>query len=305
MEIAELLAPLFLLILAGAVLHRVGLLPVEIIGGINRLLYWVGLPAVVFHSLAIADDVGGTMGPLLAVLVIATCASVGLAWSWSALLRIAPAGRGTFVQAAFRGNLSFIGLPLLLTVPGVPTGPAVMAMAPMLIIYNAVAVASLLASQHRSNASMWSTIGRQIVRNPIIASSVAGAAWHYAGWSLPKWAERSLASLAEMALPLALLCIGAALLTVPLRGNHRIATVAALHKTVVSPAIGYGIGRLLGLDAPSLLAALLCLACPTAAVSYTMVKQLGGDEAVAASTVVLSALLAVPVLAVILAWFAV
>lgn len=303
MAILELLAPIFVLIALGAALHRGGLMPEPLIGGINRLLYWVGLPVVVFHSLATAAHEAGAMGPLLGVLLISTGLSVAIAAGGALVLRVPPATRGTFVQAAYRGNLSFIGLPLLLSVPGVPRAPAVLAMAPMLVIYNAVAVAVLLGSQHEAGWRMWRPIAREIGRNPIILASLLGAVWHYAAWPLPPVAERPLGALAEMALPLALLCIGAALLTVPVRGNRRIALAASLHKVVLSPLIGYAVGRLTGLDDGALLAALLCLACPTAAVSYTMVRQIGGDDGLAASAVVLSAILSAPALAVILAWF--
>lgn len=304
MVILDLLAPIFALIALGALLQRTGLLGTEMIPPLNRLLYWMGLPVVVFYSLAVAEPDSGAYGPLLRVLVLATGVSVALAWVWSWLLRMPRKGRGTFVQAAFRGNLSFIGLPLLLTVPGVPTAPAMMAMAPMLILYNVIAVTVLLASQPGDERGRWRPILREIVRNPIILASLAGAVWHEAGWRLPTAVELTLRSLAQMTLPLALLCIGAALLTVPLRGNRRIATVAAVHKVALSPLIGYGIGRAFQVDPPTLLAALLCLACPTAAVSYTMARQFDGDEAMAATAVVLSAVLSAPALAVVLAWFA-
>ena len=302
-SILALLAPLFVLIALGALLHRIGLMPAELITGVNRLLYWIGLPVVVFHSLATAERESGAMGPLLAVLLLATAASVLLAWGWTALLGVPGAAKGTFVQAAYRGNLSFIGLPLLLSVPQVPRAPAVLAMAPMLIVYNAVAVTVLLASQPETGTRMWRLIGREIGRNPIILASLAGAVWHYAGWPLPRVVERPLAALADMTLPLALLSIGAALMTVPIRGNRRFATVAALHKVLVSPLLGYAAGRLLGLEPGALLAALLCLTCPTAAISYTMVRQMGGDEALAASSVVLSSIFSAPALALVLLWF--
>lgn len=305
MAVLELLSPVFLIIVLGAALCRVGLMPAELIGGINRLLYWVGLPIAVFHSLVVADPEPGGTAPLVTVLLVATALSVAVAGAWTLLFRVPSGARGTFVQAGFRGNLVFVGLPLLLTIPAVPAAPAVMALMPMLIVYNAIAVLLLLAAHHELGWQTWRPLTREIVRNPIILSSVAGALWHHAGWVLPRIVERPLDSVAKMALPLALLCIGAALMTVPLRGNRRIATVAALHKVAVSPLIGYGIGRLMGLDAPAMLAVLIYLACPTAAISYTMVRQIGGDEAVAASVVVISAVLSVPALAVILAFFAV
>jgi hypothetical protein len=116
--------------------------------------------------------------------------------------------------------------------------------------------------------------------------------------------ERTLGSLAKMTLPLALLTIGAALMTVPLKGNRWQALAAASFKTVVSPLIGYGLGRAWGLSAGEMLTVVLCLACPGAAISYTMVKQLGGDEGLAATSIVFSTVLAVPALAVVLAWMA-
>ena len=300
MAILELLAPLFLLILLGALLNRIQLMPADLIGGVNRLIYWVGLPVVVFHSLVTAPPEAGDAGLLLVVLISATLVSIALTAVWAWLLRLPVSDRGTFIQGAFRGNLSFIGLPLLLTVPGVPRAPAVLAMAPMLILYNAAAVTVLLASRHQAGWKMLGPVVREIARNPIILASVAGALWHFTGWSSPRLLEGTLRAISQMTLPLALLCIGAALMTVPVRGRRGIALAAAVHKVALSPLIGYGIARAVGLDGGALLAALLYLTCPTAAVSYTMVKQIGGDEGLAASTVVISCLLSAPALALIL-----
>ena len=47
---------------------------------------------------------------------------------------------------------------------------------------------------------------------------------------------------------------------------------------------------------------LVALACPTAVASYTMAGELGGDEAMAAQTVVGSTAASAVVLVVILAW---
>lgn len=305
MAIIDLLAPIFLIIALGAGLQRGGLLPPAVIAGVNQLLYWVGLPVAVFHSLAVAEHTAASMGAMLTVLLIATGLNVGLAWGTAAAMRVQPAARGTFVQAAYRGNLSFIGLPLLLTVPGVPTAPAVLAMAPMLIVYNAVAVTVLLASRHAVGVGMWRPIAREIARNPIIIASLLGAAFYLADGRLPVALDLTLGALARMALPLALLTIGGALMTVPLRGNRAAAVAASIFKVAVSPLVGYAVGRWFGLSGPEMLAVLLFMTCPSAAISYTMVKQMGGDEGVAASAIVISAVLSVPALVVVLALFAV
>jgi len=98
------------------------------------------------------------------------------------------------------------------------------------------------------------------------------------------------------------LCIGGALVTTPFRGNRRIAIAAAVFKTLLSPLIGYGVARAMRLDPGETRVVLILMACPTAAISYTMVRQLGGDEAVAASSIVLSTLFSSIALSIVIAF---
>lgn len=304
MTVLNLLAPIFSLILLGAGLQRGGMLTRDLVEGITRLLYWVGLPAAVFHAMVKADLSGAGVGPLLTAMGGVTL--IMAAWSWliAPRLRISAADRGTFVQAAFRGNLSFIALPLLLTVPGVEIGPAMLTFAPMVLIYNAVAVLVLSLSRGGSIGETSRTTVIEILRNPIMLA--AGGGLLYALWigDLPIAADRSLGALAQMALPLALLCIGATLTSVPIAGRKRAASWAAAHKVIFSPLLGYASGRLLGLDEPSMLILLICLSVPTASISYTMAKRMGGDEVLAATAVVYSALASMISLSVVIALFA-
>jgi predicted permease len=303
--VLNLLGPIFLLIALGAALQKGGMFSPEVIAGVNRLLYWVGLPAAVFHSLATAGRVGAEAGGIVAVLALGTVVVLLLVLGLGRLLGVGTGDLGTFLQAGFRGNLSFVGLPLLLTVPGIPQAAAILALAPILVLYNALAVTALLMSRPQPGRRVSVAVVLGIGRNPIILASLAGWAWHAAGWPLTLAVERTLGSLASMALPLALLTVGAALLAVPIRGRRQWALATAACKTILSPLVGYLIGRWWGLGDGEMLAVLLCMACPTAAVSYTMVKQLGGDEGLAASGIVFSTVLALPALAVVLALFAV
>lgn len=306
MDVVNLLAPIFLIIALGAGLQRGGLLPTEVVAGINRLLYWVGLPSAVFHSLVVARGGAEGFGVLLGVMAAATLLNAALAWLEAPALGVAATARGTYTQAAFRGNLSFIALPLLLSVPGVPVGRTMLAFAPMLILHNALTVVVLLVSQHKSGGRMWRTVIFEIGRNPIIVASLAGVTAHVVGWVPPQAALTTLQALAQMALPLALLCVGAALVGGPVRSSRRVLPVlTSLHKVVVAPVLGYVLARWIGLDRPSLLALMICLACPTAAVSYTMVKQIGGDENLAANAVVFSSVASAVSLGLVIALFAV
>jgi malate permease and related proteins len=305
LTVLTLLAPIFLLIALGAALQKGDMIGPEGFAGINRLLYWVGLPAAVFHSLATAGQVGAAAGGIMAVLALGTLVVVALVLGLGRLLGVVAADLGTFLQAGFRGNLSFVALPLILTVPGIPQAAAVLALAPILVVYNAIAVMALLMSRPQPGRRVSWAVVTGISRNPIILASLVGWGWHALGWPLGSAMERTLGALAQMALPLALLTVGAALLSVPLRGRRAWALATALCKTLLSPLVGYLIGRVWGLGPGEMLTVLLCMACPTAAVSYTMVKQLGGDEGLAATGIVFSTVLSLPALVVVLVLYSI
>lgn len=300
-DIIVILGPIFLTIALGAVLQRAGFFAPDFLSGTNKLTYWVGLPVLVLISLVMADHGDAEVGRLLSALVVTTVLCIGLAWMTARLIGVKPGGEGTWTQAAFRGNLTFVGLPLILTMPDIPKTAAILSMAPLLLVFNGGSVALLLISRHRGNLGMGRMVLREIVRNPIIIASVVGGILYVLNGSLGLTVERSLVQISRMAVPLALICIGGALVTTPFRGNRRVAVYAALFKTVMSPLIGYGVGRLLGLNAGEMRVVLVLMACPTATVSYIMVRQLGGDENVAANSIVLSTLFSMIALSVVLA----
>lgn len=302
MVLLSVLLPLLLVIALGALLEWRRFFGPGFIAGANRLTYWVALPVVVLHSLATAEHAETDVQGLLAVLIGATVLGVALAWALARAIGIEGSSVGTWVQAAFRGNLTFVGLPLLLTLPDVPRTAAILALGPLLVAFNGFSVVLLLASRERSDQPAWRVALRELARNPIILASLLGGSLYLLDVRLWEPLERTLGQVGRMAVPLALLSIGSALVATPLRGNLRSAVLAACFKSVVSPLIGLGLARLAQLDPGATRVVLLLLACPTAGISYTMVRELGGDEAVAAASIVISTGLSAVSLAVILAW---
>ena len=302
MALLPVLLPLLLVIALGAFLEWRRFFAPGFIAGANRLTYWVALPVVVLHSLATAEHAETDVQGLLIVLIGATFAGVALAWLVARAIGVEGASVGTWVQAAFRGNLTFVGLPLLLMLPDVPRTAAILALGPLLVAFNGLSVVLLLASRERSDQPAWRLALRELARNPIILASILGVSLYLL--NVPIWVplERTLAQVGRMAVPLALLSIGSALVATPLRGNVRLAVLAACFKSVISPLIGLGLARLLLLDPGATRVVLLLRACPTAGISYTMVRELGGDQAIAAASIVISTGLSAVSLAVILTW---
>ena len=307
--VLELLGPIFLLVVLGAALQRGGFFRPGVVPGLNRLCYWVGLPALIVASLARGGaGAGGGWeawgGVTLGAMAGATVMAAMLGWALSGVLRLPWLERGTFTQAFFRGNLAFVGLPILLKAPGVEAATVMLLLAPMMVLYNVLAVGALVASRHGLGFATLRPLAGEWLRNPIIWASVIGGLAYARGWVLPQAAGEAVTLLGRMSVPLALVTIGAVLAALPTGAWCGASWAAVAGKALVSPLLGWGLAAWIGITGAERLMLLVGLACPTAVASYTMAGEMGGDEALAAQTVVLSTLASAPVLALILAFCA-
>jgi predicted permease len=307
--ILSVLAPTFLLIAFGAVLLRSGFVSPEFLREGNRMVYWFGLPALLFNELATASlSVAGPAKLMVGTMLAATAALIVLSYAGARLLRLPSSATGTFVQGAFRGNLAFVGLPIVyslpasLTVHGVPVRTiAVLTVAPMLVVYNVVGILVLLASQLDVQRLSGRYLLQQIVTTPPLVATLAGLAYAVTGWPWPAVLHETFDALAQLALPLALLGIGGALITTPFGGAWLSPLSAALLKTAAAPALGWLCGQWLGLGPLELKLVMVLLATPTAVISYTKVVEMEGSPALASGSIVFSTALSILSLVAILA----
>ena len=318
MYVLNTLAPVFLIIALGAVLRRTGFLSAAVFAGINRLVYWVALPIVLFFKLAVRDApaAGGAgaeaaaAGQLLLLLLTGQAGAVLAGYLAARGQKLPAASAGALVQGAFRGNLVYVGLPVLIHAFSTTAGADAAARAERIAIlsfvgivpaYNVVAVVVLLAGRHSLRRGTATTIVRSLSTNPLILGTVAGALASLAGLPMPPALRQTMVAIGQAAMPLALLCVGGAIASTPIRGNVARPAVAAAVKLVVSPAIGWAAALLLGADPHVTVAAMILLGAPTAVASYVLADQLGADAPLAAGAVVVSSVLSVLTLAAIVA----
>lgn len=310
MQMFNILAPVFLLIGIGVVLQAGKFVSAGFLKEANRLTYWLGLPALLFSQLAGSfHDVDGAR-QMLGAMLWATGLMIGVGYVLGWILRVPGPAAGTFVQGAFRGNLAFVGLPLIFSFPdellvsGVSVRTAaILTVAPMMVVYNIAGVVVLLLSQHKLGWPMVKPFVKQLLTTPPLLATLAGIIFALAGWTLPPAVDKTFTALGEMALPLGLLGVGGSLVTVKLRGNWKLPLASALLKTIAAPILGWFVGRRMGLGGLELKMLMVLLACPTAIISYTMVLELKGDGALASGTIVLSVLTSLASLAAIIGFF--
>jgi malate permease and related proteins len=301
--IFETLAPILLLIALGSVLAHLRFLGRDFIADLNKLVFWVTLPVLIFVGVAQIGHAGGQTVKLIVVLSASTVLVLGLGWLAGRGLKLPGAGVGTLAQAAFRGNLAYIGIPVLayafadLPARNEEMATALLVMTTMTALFNVLAVLALQGAQQKLGASSGAMIARSLATNPLIIACVAGLVFTLAGLHLPVFLSRTLETLGASAVPVALLCIGGSLATITLKGRRVAIIAAALLKVFAAPFIAWILCRLAGISGPDMRIALVLSACPTAVASFVMAGKLSGDEALASGSIALSTVLSAASLA--------
>jgi predicted permease len=282
--------PTFGWVMLGVALHRLGLLPEQLINTIARLAFNFGLPVMLFAGAAQVDysSLGGATYLLAGVL--ATLLTVALAWLYSRWRGHPRRYQGIFVQAAFRSNLAIVGIALAISAYG-ERGPVLAALpvALMTALYNVFAVWVLHATL--GGRTTLPSLLSGIARNPLIIGIVLGVLLSVSGLPVPALVEPVASGLSAFFLPLMLLCIGGSMRLSDLRGAGAITWEATFWRLCVGPALGVALALALGVQGEPLGVIFLLLASPVAASSFVMVVAARGDGVLAANIVLLTTLL--------------
>lgn len=230
-------------------------------------------PSLLFAGLLKARIEWSAAAPMLAVAGAAMGGAMLLAVA-GRLFAISPVSFASQFQCAFRFN-SYIGLAVAGTLYGIP-GIAAMGIVIGLMVPPANLAAVWMLARH-GEAGIW----RELVRNPLILSTLAGMAANLGGLELPAALVKFLARLGDAAVVLGLLAVGAGLRMVGGGGTatHAAAAYFLLVKLLAMPAIALLLIRTFGLNGLHADVALIFCALPAASSAYILAQRMGGDGA--------------------------
>ncbi len=310
MQILNSLVPIFAVIALGIFLRKRNWLTEETTQAFNRFAYFFALPMFLFYKLGSAPTGTGLANRYMAILFGASVITAVVSWGVTAILKTRFSSRGALIQAGFRGNLAFMGLPLVFfTTLDLPPAQrlqlqaaVLVALTPVVIFYNIGSVIVLEIFNQRTDSSFsWKSIAINVLTNPLLVACVAGISVSWLGWSLPTSLERTCEVVGASAFPMALVGIGSQLASISVKGRWTDSLIASALKNVFCPLVGWVIGRLMGLSGIELTVILIMCAVPTAVSSYVLADQLNSDADLAASTVVITTAISLVTLSVLLA----
>ena len=269
--VALALLPDFALILLGAGLRRTIHLGDHFWNGLEKLVYYVLFPALLFGGLVKTRIDWTAAGPMLGVVAVATGAGMLLGLG-ARLLSISPVAFASQYQCAFRFN-SYIGLAVAGTLHGIP-GIAAMGVAIGLMVPPVNVVAVWTLARH-GESGVW----RELVRNPLILATLAGLAANLGGLEPPAGLLEILGRLAQAAVVLGLLAVGAGLRLAAAEtvASHAATAYLLAVKLIAVPGIALLLIRAMGLGGLYADIALIFCALPTASSAYILAQRMGGD----------------------------
>lgn len=284
--------PVFLMMLLGLLFRNLGWIDEEFANKINKFVFLVPLPVLVFEDLATVDfaEAWDTKFVLfcfcVTVLSIAIAALVSFLWKDKSI-------QGEFIQASYRSSAALLGIAFIQNIYG-NSG-----MAPLMIIgsvplYNIMAVV-VLSFFHPKQRGIDSKVIKRtlkgIVTNPIIIAIALGLAWSALQIPMPKILEKTISNVGSVASPMGLMAMGATFDIRKAFKKVKPAFVAATLKLVGLCAVFLPIAVKLGFRESELVAILVMLGSATTVSSYVMAKNMGHEGVLSSSVVMLTTML--------------
>lgn len=278
--------PIFAVLATGHVLRRNDFPTETFWPTADRLVYWILVPALLFNMNARVELSVQTVTGFGVTLVGGYLAAGAFAFFAASWFRLTPATSTSVLQGAARHN-TFIALAVCETVLG-PEGLAlgVMAATVLALATNLTIVPVMILMMKRGNAgSIGRTIVNDMLRNPLIIGILAGLSCNLLIGGPPPIVGEITGLLGAAALPLMLLCVGAALQFQDLGARRLELLIASFAKFAVFPGVVWLISISLSLSDAERFVLLVFSAVPTAIAGQTQARAIGGDVCLISATI--------------------
>lgn len=277
-RVLESTAPIFILALIGYVWVKLGY--EYRVQFVTRLSLTLSIPCLIFMALI---RTGIDPATLRNTALAAALGYAGIAVVTAALIALLGLKQRVFLSPLVFGNTGNIGLPLALFAFGT-TG-----LDYAVVIFAVMAVLSF-------TFGVWIVSGQRspgaALREPMLWGTLLGALFLYNGWGVPLWAARTLDTIGQIAIPMMLITLGAAISRLRPAALGR-AFWLSLLKLILCIAIAAGAGLLFGLPELAFAALIVQLATPVAVTAYMLAEKYEADPEEVAGLVVVSTLLSI------------
>ncbi len=283
MSTAILLIPDFALILFGFLLNRFTDWGRGFWSGLEKLIYFVLFPALLFYSIAKTKIDFVAAAPALKTAVATVLIGMALAYAVRWILKPDEKIFASGFQLAFRFN-SYIGL----AIAGRLYGEAGIAAFGIVIgiVVPLCNIGAVWALARHAETRLW----KELVQNPLILATVGGVMFSLSGLVIPEPIQMLISRMGAASLACGLLAVGAALKFSDAWKNLGVITYFTAVKLIALPIAAVYLARVLGVSGVFFDMVVLFAALPTATSAYVLAVRMGGDGNFVAQGVTMSTL---------------
>ena len=290
----------------GYIFNKLGIIDEKASSWMNKFVFTIALPVLVFKDLASQDFAGTWDGKFVLFCFFVTALSIAVISLFSKLVVKEKSKRGEFIQGAYRSSAALLGIAFIHNIYGEMSS----GMGPLMILgrvplYNIFAVIILMVTAEKedgtgesSKASAAQSTDEKkklikktllgILKNPIIIGIIAGFAWSVLKIPQGKIFSTMVDDVAKLATPLGLMSMGAAFDVKKALNEVKPSLIAAFIKLFLLVMIFMPIAVKMGFEGEQLIAILVMLGSATTVSCYIMAKSMGHDGTLSSSIVMLT-----------------
>ncbi|MFC1754064.1 AEC family transporter [Thermoproteota archaeon] len=282
-------APVFIMIFIGFFLRKINLINESFSKMGSSLVFNLALPALLIIKLIPVDIHSVVNFRQIAFCYAGTISAFLILWISSKYFIDNCHDRGAFIQGSFRSNYALVGIPLIINLFGdAGLVNSAIVLSAIIPINNILSVTALtIPCKHEKNINIKDLIFH-ICTNPLIIGTLIGVSGSLLNLSLPQILLNTGQYFTNLAIPLALISIGASLHFESLKKALPLASLAAFIKLIFIPIIVTVIAIQMGFRNENLASIFFLFTAPTALSSYIMAEAMKCSPQLSSTIVILT-----------------
>ncbi len=300
----DIVIPVFILMVLGWGCRRTGLFNESSAMALNRYVYYIAVPALMFTSTASVDIESVLQWDFIAVYLGGSVVTIAIGFlGWRKMQLSSPLDWTVVALNSAWANTVYMGVPIFYFIFGDQgTLPVIIATLSSNLVF--ILVLALMSELQNSNGSVVGTLKtllfQTLLKNPVVMSPLLGMLVSISGITLPTMILTPMQMLAPSAAPVALFALGISLCGLEVKGGSFELAWVSLVKLVVHPLVTFGLAVMFALEPFWGASAVVLAALPTGAMVFVLAQQYNSRVTLTSATIMVTTLLSLITLAVLL-----
>lgn len=276
----------------GSFMRAAGVVKREDMGPLNRLIFKVLMPCLLFKNIYHIDFSTNFYPKELAFIIVAMLVVFVIAVTVPRRLVKDPKQAASVGQAVFRCNYVLFGVAVTESIYGAGNA-GLTALIGALVVPGTSALSVVLLEMARNQKASVKNLARAVLSNPLVISAILALGIRFFNIRLPEVVISVVESLAGTATAISFISLGVSLNIAELRQNRYPMLVGVSLRMLLLPLLFLPVVIALGFRRESLCALMIFFSSPTAISSYPMAVAMDADGPLAGQMVCVTTLVSV------------